>query len=353
MKIQSMITTLIASLSLCSLETFADEKHKQAGEQKNSIILADSHAPIGVMGDHMHQKGEWMVAYRFMTMDMEGNIRDGQDLSPREVATSTSHPYGPPSLVRMVPTEMETSMHMLGLMYAPSDTVTLALGTSYLKKTMTSIMFNMMNNPMPASEMDTSGVGDTKVKALISLYEQSSHHIHANIGLSLPSGSIDETGMMGRAAYGMQLGTGTYDFLPGITYTGSAGQIAWGGQAKATLALNDNKHDYKRDTGYDANMWASYRFIPALSASLRLQHKKQGKIKGRDIGIFAPMVGSNPDNTGRKTTNLGFGINFVSSHGILRGHRFAFEWLKAVDQSVRGVQLEMQDMLTLGYQYAL
>ena len=30
----------------------------------------DSHAPIGVMGDHAHKTGEWMLSYRFMAMDM-------------------------------------------------------------------------------------------------------------------------------------------------------------------------------------------------------------------------------------------------------------------------------------------
>ena len=32
----------------------------------------DSHAPIGVMGDHGHKTGEVMLSYRFMTMDMQG-----------------------------------------------------------------------------------------------------------------------------------------------------------------------------------------------------------------------------------------------------------------------------------------
>ncbi|MFP6894156.1 MAG: hypothetical protein VCA18_10420, partial [Opitutales bacterium] len=36
----------------------------------------DGHAPITVMGDHMHAMGEWMLLYRFMTMDMEG-LLDG------------------------------------------------------------------------------------------------------------------------------------------------------------------------------------------------------------------------------------------------------------------------------------
>ena len=36
----------------------------------------DGHAPLGVMGDHMHGKGEWMASYRYMSMDMDG-LRSG------------------------------------------------------------------------------------------------------------------------------------------------------------------------------------------------------------------------------------------------------------------------------------
>ena len=34
---------------------------------------ASSHAPIGVMGEHMHKKGEYMLSYRFSHMQMKGN----------------------------------------------------------------------------------------------------------------------------------------------------------------------------------------------------------------------------------------------------------------------------------------
>ena len=44
----------------------------------SNVIRADSHAPIGVMGDHTHHKGEVMLAYRWMYMGMEGS-RVGTD----------------------------------------------------------------------------------------------------------------------------------------------------------------------------------------------------------------------------------------------------------------------------------
>ena len=39
-------------------------------------LQADGRAPIGVMGEHRHKRGEAMLSYRFMHMDME--MRDNQ-----------------------------------------------------------------------------------------------------------------------------------------------------------------------------------------------------------------------------------------------------------------------------------
>lgn len=35
-----------------------------------SHSLPDDHTPIGIMGDHNHKKGEFMMSYRYMRMDM-------------------------------------------------------------------------------------------------------------------------------------------------------------------------------------------------------------------------------------------------------------------------------------------
>lgn len=42
----------------------------------------------------------------------------------------------------------------------------------------------------------------------------------------------------------MQLGSGTYDALPGITYLAQYGQFSWGAQATATIRLGGNDRDY-------------------------------------------------------------------------------------------------------------
>lgn len=45
-------------------------------------------APIGVMGDHRHKKGEWMISYRLMHMAMAGIQIVTDSVTPEQVATT-------------------------------------------------------------------------------------------------------------------------------------------------------------------------------------------------------------------------------------------------------------------------
>ena len=51
----------------------------------DDIASALDHGPIGVMGDHRHNKGEWMVSYRYMHMDMQGVQIGTSDADPEGV----------------------------------------------------------------------------------------------------------------------------------------------------------------------------------------------------------------------------------------------------------------------------
>jgi hypothetical protein len=61
----------------------------------------------------------------------------------------------------------------------------------------------------------------------------------------------------------MQLGSGTWDLLPGLTYAGFARDWSWGAQTLATLRLGENRHDYKLGnrlmlTGWVARRWTDW-----------------------------------------------------------------------------------------------
>jgi len=316
-----------------------------------------AHAPIGVMGDHMHESGEWMFSYRYMSMSMEGNLQGDNSISPETIVSS-----GLP--LRVVPIDMTTDMHMLGAMYAPSDKLTLMLMVNYVEKEMAHLTFaGMMGaNRLGVFTTETSGMGDTKLGALYSLTSNDNTNIHLNLGFSIPTGKIDYTDQIltpmnttpsPRLPYPMQLGSGTYDIQPGITYASTRDSWDWGSQVKMTIRLDDNDEGYSLGDITQVTSFGGYRFTRWLTGSLRLTYTHTDEISGEDALISLPVQTSNPDNFGGERIDLGVGITLIGSEGAQKGHRLALEYETTIDQDVNGIQMEMQDMLTVGYQFSL
>lgn len=150
----------------------------------------------------------------------------------------------------------------------------------------------------------------------------------------------------------MQLGSGTYDLEPGITYSGHQNLLGWGAQYKATLPMGSNDENYTLGDSHQLTGWGSYRVSDWASASLRLTYLNQDAIDGSDPQITAPVTTANPANYGGERLDLGIGVNLVGQSGAVAGHRLAMEYTVPIEQDVNGVQMEMQSMLTIGYQYA-
>lgn len=353
------VSLLLASV-MYSTTVLADASH-QLGS--NTPIPADSHAPIAVMGDHLHAKGEWMLSVRSMSMQMDGTIQGSHSINSDQIVTQISNPNAPPATVRVAPLKMKTDMQMLGLMYAPSDQLTLMAMLQYVEKSMNHLTYMGMmgSNRLGTFATKTSGLGDSKIAAVYGLFNDDIHQLHLNLGLSLPTGSIGEkdtvlTPMNSRVnlrvPYAMQLGSGTFDLEPGFTYKGKQGHLGWGAQYLATIRLGENSKNYTLGDAHKLSLWGNYRLLDGLSVSLRLTRRDEDRIDGDDEQITAPVTTANPASYGGRRTDLGLGVNWVGQAGPMRGQRLALEFEHTIDQYAHGVQLEMQDMLTLGWQYA-
>ncbi len=328
---------------------------------------ADSHAPIGVMGDHRHDKGEIMLSYRFMRMSMEGSRIGTDEVSPEQIATTVPNRFfgipGQPPTLRVVPTDMTMDMHMVGAMYAPTDWLTLMAMGMYTIKEMDHITFmgGMGTDRLGRFTTRASGFGDTKISALIRLYEDPVHKVHLNAGLSLPTGSITEedqvlTPMGGtptlRLPYPMQLGSGTVDLLPGITYAALEGPFGWGAQYMGVIRHSDNDEGYTLGDKHQVTAWASYLFADWISASFRVAGHTLDTIEGIDPRIVAPVQTANPEFQGGDRIDLGVGLNLLGTEGYIKDHRLAVEAVIPVYQDLNGPQLETDWILTVGWQYA-
>jgi hypothetical protein len=301
----------------------------------------DGHAPIGVMGDHTHSKGEFMASYRYMFMEMDGN-RDGtSSVSDREVLED----------FMVTPVDMTMQMHMVGAMYGVSDNLTLMAMVPYVFKEM-----EHLTRMGTRFTTNSEGFGDIKTSALYTVFDKDKQRVHLNLGVSFPTGSIKErddtpAGDDQILPYPMQIGSGTFDLLPGITYLSQSGKGSWGAQALTTLRLGKNDNGYRLGNKYQLSGWVARNWTDWLSTSLRLTGTTWGDIDGEDDRLNPMMIPTaDPDLRNGTQINLGFGINLYAPEGNLKGSRLAMEFELPILRDLDGPQLETDWQFTVGLQ---
>lgn len=346
--------------SVCAITLTLLSLSIQANITNHTKTLPQTHAPIGVMGDHMHHEGEFMFSYRYMDMDMSGNLKGSNNISSDEIATTIPNVFGGmPPTVRVVPQTMTTKMHMLGVMYAPTNDLTLMVMLNYLERKMKLTTYQGMTGTSQLGDFTTesSGLGDTKIGLLYRLHDNDMHHFHLNANWQIPTGDIEKSAEVLtpmnmrttlRMPYAMQLGTGSNRLELGTTYNGYLNTVNWGAQVLFSTALATNKEEYQWGDKFQLTAWYAHQLTDFLSSSLRLHYMNTEEISGIDALIAAPVTTASPESYGGNYINASFGLNTI----IANKHRLAFEYTVPLDQDVNGVQMEKDKMITVGYQIA-
>ena len=344
---------------LCSFAAWADI---------GANTRPDSHAPIGVMGDHTHEKGEWMLSFRTMTMSMQGNRNGTSSLSPEAIVQAQANAFAgmpmQPANLRVVPTKMTMQMQMLGAMYAPTDRVTLMAMTSYKNTEMDHITFmgSTGTQRLGTFSTKTSGLGDTQISALIKLGVDSGVSWHGTLGVSLPTGDIEETDQIltpmnmrpkVRLPYPMQLGSGSFDLISGLTYSNRGAnynaKLGWGGQWRSVWRVEDNSDDYRLGDEHQLSTWASYIVAPSVSLSGRLTYMYKGNVRGKDALVMAPVQTADPNRHKRQRVDAGIGANWILPN---EDYRLGLEFNVPVWKRLSGPQMETDWGLSLGLQWS-
>jgi len=249
---------------------------------------------------------------------------------------------------------MNMSMLMLHAMYAPTDEVTLMLMVPYVRK-------DMDHKTRMGQRFTTrsDGLGDVELTGLYGLYRSETHRVVAELGLSLPTGSIDEKddipASMGRDVrlpYPMQLGSGTWDLAPGLTYLGQTPDWSWGAHASGVIHTGWNGNDYRLGDSYHVTGWGARRLADWLSASLRLDFAGWGDIHGADPRLNPRVVPTaDPDLRAGRSLSVLLGVNVFQIDGALGGNRLALEVGTPVYQWLDGPQLETDWSLSLSWDW--
>ncbi len=385
--------------------------------------------PAGVLFGHTLDKaGDMMVGYRFMRNQQAGAFLQGDSSVPEQQILDKACPGSINTVTggcSILPREMTMNMHMLDLMYAPTDWLTLMLMPQFVDMTMDNYQPESLIDPDAGAHghggglhgHETGGVGDTGMYALVKLFDRPNHHLHTSLGVTAPTGDVgiklkDEglsnlQGLDGAYIhYGMQLGSGTWDFKPSLTYTGKTNDWSWGAQVGGTLRLEgSNKSGYALGDIFESSVWGGYDLTRWLSATVRAAYTWQGSIKGRylrstrfDEGLerqcknnstypdydqngnpasppylhqdlymqcFADNESTKlandandrtspsdfPANYGGHYVDVGFGLSATIPSGSLAGNKLSFEWLQPVYTDVNGYQLDRDGALSFTWSY--
>ncbi|MDA8417576.1 MAG: nitrous oxide reductase accessory protein NosL [Desulfobacteraceae bacterium] len=322
---------------------------------------------------HTHPAGMWMFNYRYMRMDMDG-LRDGtSDVAASSVGNGRGLPY---DNIMMIPTKMTMDMHMLMAMYGVNDKLTLMGMLNYVENKMDMLMDMSPRDKkgnlrgatdmgaVPDEPMKSSGLGDTELRAIYKL----SGVLNGSLGLSLPTGDIDQNyttmGTVWRMPYDMQLGSGTFDLKPALTYSQLSDDSLWnwGGQAMFTLRTGKNSNNYSLGNSVKLNTWLQRALGPA-AAWLRLAYSDTERISGYDPEVqkaldnynsmmwmthymAATMPDSDPNNYGGQRLDGFIGLSVPVGGMVSLG----VEGGVPLYQNLNGLQMKNDWYCTVGLQ---
>jgi hypothetical protein len=325
-------------------------------------------APAGVMVDHRLDKGQWMVSYRFHNQTLGGGIKQNGEAQTDYLLVNKAC-QGKPCYVG--PEDMHMRMHMLDIMYAPTDGLTLMLMPQFMDMTMD---MELLKDSPRSGGMDgigmaithaqhrhtSSGLGDTQLQGLFRLYQNDLLQLNMGLGLSAPTGDVSLSMRpmmgtdMGRMEYGMQLGSGTWDFLPSFSLSGRAAmpwlrELYWGAQISAIERLEDkNTSGYALGDSTQGTLWGSFSLTKRLAASLRGVYTDQAPIAGAYNTTHIPIgPGDYTSNYGGVFMDIGLGVSAQLGSGPFAGMNLGLEWLQPVRDKPAGYQLERQGSLVV------
>lgn len=306
-----------------------------------------------------------MLSYRYMRMDMDG-MRNGTD------RVSSSEVFAADGGYTVTPEWMTMDMHMIGAMIAPTEKLTVMVMGNYIETEMRHKIFsqmgaNMINGGKRKFTTESEGFGDLKLSALYRFYLKDNRKAHFGLGLSVPTGSIDKKddlpGMGGPARRQMpapmQLGSGTFDLLPSLTFVQKFDDWSWGSQVNGVIRMEDeNRNGYRLGHRFEWVSWGGYNLTEWLGLNGGLSYRYEGKLDGdqEGVGTMGPngnsVTTAYEDNYGGERIDVILGINLLKPSGALEGHRLAIDVRLPLWQDLNGYQLETDSVITIGWQKA-
>lgn len=307
-------------------------------------------APLGVFGADMPPAGKLVLSIIPQFANASTMLKGTRAVSSEQIVTTTPWYFDPTKKLRGVPQNAFVATQTLALAYGVTKDLSVVVTVGMVEKNLDFLTFKGPSGAtrLGMSYTGTASIADTTVSGIYRVYADPIHRIQLNLGMSFPTGSdqstfrllqADGTYLTSRAFYAMQIGTGTFDIMPGAVYAGHLGKWSWGVSYRGRLPLADNPEGYRYGDLHTFDGWGGYTWIPGLTTTLRVNAALQGPIRGYDPLIVGKAPAANPNFYGGQRIDL-FGGATISGKFIgLDDVSVAIEGGPTVYQNLNGPQL--------------
>ncbi len=222
------------------------------------------------------------------------------------------------------------------------------------------------------SRTESLGPEDVEVSALLKVVDQGPIRAHLHAGVGIPVGLTDFDDMMRDPTdpqdlttevvlpYQQQLGSGTWDVLPGFTLNLQNEVASLGLQGRAVIRIGENDRGWALGDRYEWTLWAGYNASDWVSVLTGARYISMGPIEGFDPAFLVgeEMAYNNPaysPNQAGTRVEIPLGVNvLLPSTGRFGGHRIGVEFLFPVQQELKTYyQMRKDWSVVVGWQKAV
>ncbi len=243
-------------IGFASISVFAEEIKKEIMPAAQSTVLVTETKPTAP---------NVYLSYNYYHFDMEG----------KSAANTLIYKFGKSSV----------DFNLVTATWLYSSKWTLLTFVPY-SKTMVETIYEPTTSGLNFKTKDyTGGLGDVRLMAVTPLSKESIHQTMADISVTLPTGDIDQyftSAPNQRAAYNMQLGSGTPDLILGTTVTNTADKLMSSARGQVTLRGGKSKNGYALGNEFQGKITSLYSATSWLTGGVVGNYKIRGAVVGKD-----------------------------------------------------------------------
>ncbi len=276
---------------------------------------------MSIMKGDVPRKGTWTLSYDYGYRELQG-LRDGTSpVSNASVLTTYQN----------TPLWIHKQRHSLSVLYGTTEKLAFSASLPYVVQRM-----KIQDTAGLQSEFLSSGIGDLLFSANYALTQQPPHQLTVNLGLSVPTGSINQ-----KSGYPMQLGSGSYDLVPTLTYIGDFDPWGWAIQASGKLPTKKNSNEYRLGNEWQGTVMVMRAWNEWFTNLLFITAEWNGRVHGSDPLMNTTSVPtSDPAAQGGRKVTAHLDFNFFIDRETGSDHLLSIGFTSPIHQSLNGPQLK-------------